>query len=244
MTILGSHQTGREWRLTSPTGTTETSGSGTLARETATQLTFDEGVEDYPLWTPDSARVVFRSTRGDGGLFWKAADGTGQVERLKAGVARPYAWAPDGRLIFEDDQDIGLLMMEGERTVQMLLEAGHLEGEPALSPDGRWLAYVSTETGPPLIYVQPFPNVDDGLWNVSLDYGAHPVWSPDGSELFYRSRTDLMVAQIETLPAFSRRTPQPLFSLSGRMAGIVGSAATGRRFDLAPDGGALHSADT
>ena len=205
-----------------------------LARETLTQLTFDEGVDDVPLWTPDSARVVFRSSREGGGLFWKAADGTGQVERLKEGAARPYAWAADGRLIFEQAGDIGVLTMEGERTVEMLLDAEFTEAEPALSPDGRWLAYRSTETGTPLIYVQPFPNIDDGLWNVSLGFGADPVWSPDGRELFYHGRTDLMVAQIETEPTFSSRTPEPLFSLSGYAT--VGGGVAGRRFDLAPDG--------
>ena len=206
-----------------------------LARETLTQLTFDEGVDDFPLWTPDSARVVFSSSREGGGLFWKAADGTGQVERLKEGAARPYAWAADGRLIFEQTQDIGMLTMEGERTVEMLLDAEFLEAEPALSPDGRWLAYRSVETGTPLIYVQPFPNIDDGLWNVSLGFGADPVWSPDGRELFYRSLTDLMVAQIETEPTFSSRTPEPLFQHISSY-GMVGEPATGRRFDLAPDG--------
>ena len=204
-----------------------------LAQERLTQLTFDEAIDDFPLWTPDSARVVFRSTRDDGGLFWKAADGTGQVERLKEGIARPFAWAADGRLIFEQALDIGVLTMEGERTVEMLLDAEFAEDEPALSPDGRWLAYLSNETSTPFIYVQPFPNIDDGKWNVSLGYGVHPVWSPDGRELFYRDRTDLMVVQIETEPTFSHGTPEPLFSLP---PGMVGSAATGRRFDIAPDG--------
>ncbi len=68
-----------------------------LARETLTQLTFDEADDNYVLWTPDSARVVFASTRDGGGLFWKAAEGTGQIERLKEGLARPYAWVVDGR---------------------------------------------------------------------------------------------------------------------------------------------------
>ena len=204
-----------------------------LARETATQLTFDEEDDFFPLWTPDSARVVFASDREGGGVFWKAADGTGQVERLKDGLARPYAWAADGRLIFDQAGDIGMLTMEGERTEEMLLNAEFAETDPALSPDGRWLAYLSNETGTPLIYVQPFPNIDDGLWNVSLGFGADPVWSPDGRELFYRRSTDLMVAQVETEPTFSSRTPEPLFSLSGYE---IGGRATGRRFDLAPDG--------
>ena len=146
-----------------------------LVRETATQLTFDEGVDDFPLWTPDSERVVFRSTRDGSGLFWKAADGTGQVEQLTDGAVRPYAWAADGRLIFQQGQDIGVLTMEGERTVEMLLDAEFTEALPALSPDGRWLAYATTETGEPLVYVKPFPNIDDGRWNVSLGYGRDPV---------------------------------------------------------------------
>ena len=206
-----------------------------LERETATQLTFDGATDDFPLWTPDSARVVFRSTRDGDGLFWKAADGTGQIEQLKDGAARPWAWAADGRLIFDQQQDIGVLTMEGERTVEMLLDAEVTEGEPALSPDGRWLAYFAAEKPAfPLIYVRPFPNIDDGRWNVSAGFGAHPVWSPDGRELFYRSETDLMVAQVETEPTFSSRTPEPLFSLSGY--GMVGGAVTSRRVDVAPDG--------
>ena len=206
-----------------------------LARETLTQLTFDDGVDALPLWTPDSARVVFRSSREGGGLFWKAADGTGQVERLKDGAARPSAWAADGRLIFEQEspRDIGVLTMEGERTVEMLLDAAFAETAPALSPDGRWLAYTSLETGAPLIYVRPFSNIDDGPWNVSLGVGRRAVWSPDGRELFYRGQTDLMVAQIETEPTFSSRTPEPLFSLSSY--GSLGAGA-GRRYDLAPGG--------
>ena len=149
-----------------------------LERETLTQITFDEAVDDFPLWTPDSARVAFRSSREGGGLFWKAADGTGQVDRLKDGAARPSAWAADGRLIFEQADDIGVLSMEGERTVEMLLEEEFTETESSLSPDGRWLAYISSETSVALSYVKPFPNIDDGLWRVSPDFGVHPMWSP------------------------------------------------------------------
>ena len=61
--------------------------------------------------------------------------------------------------------------MEGERTVEMLLDADYVERDPALSPDGRWLAYFSGETGTPRIYVRPLPNIDDGQWRVSTDLG-------------------------------------------------------------------------
>ena len=140
-----------------------------LERERFTQLTFDEANDEFPLWTPDGARIVFASTRDDGGMFWRAADGTGTVEQLKDGFARPHAWAADGRLIFEQGGDIGALSMEGDRPVEILLDAEHRLGDPALSPNGRWLAYWAEETpGDPRVYVRPFPNLDDGLWNVSL----------------------------------------------------------------------------
>ena len=169
-------------------------------------------------------------------MFWKAADGTGQVERLKDGLARPYTWAADGRLIFEEGEDIGVLTMEGERTAEMLLDADYAEGEPALSPDGRWLAHYSYETGTPLIWVRPFPDIDGGQWNVSLSIGVQPVWSPDGRQLFYRDAgaAHLWVAEIQTELTFSNSSPEPLFSLSGYA--VAGGPDQARLFDLAPDG--------
>ena len=203
-----------------------------LARETSTQLTFYERFDGNPVWTPDGARVVFGSGRDGGGVYWKAADGTGQVEQLIKGPAVPYAWSADGRLIFTQGGDIAALTVDGERTVEILLDGPFAEGDPALSPDGQWLAYISAETGSLVVYVKPFPNVDDGQWRVSSDEGRDPVWSADGRELFYRTPTDLMVVQIETEPTFIARTPKALFSLTGYE--MVGRNA--RDFDFAPEG--------
>ena len=203
-----------------------------LARETLTQLTFDEANDNYPLWTPDAARILFTSSRDGGGLFWKAADGTGQVERIKDGPLRPYAWTEDGELVFEQEYDIGVLAPEGERTVQILLDEETRAGEPSLSPDGRWLAYYAIDRDPN-VYVRQFPSLD-GLWKVSSDYGVQPVWARNGRELFYNGGTDLMMARIETDPTFSRQTPEPLFSMSGYA--LSAGPDDARMWDLAPDG--------
>ena len=132
-------------------------------------------------------------------------------------------------------------LVEGVRETgggETLLDAEFEEVVPALSPDGRWLAYVTRETGPLSIYVKPFPNVDDGLWNVSLDQQAvNPVWSPDGRALYYRvgaRGNTLMVSQIETEPTFSHGTPELVFSLSGYRVGF--GRDVGGPWDIAPDG--------
>ena len=200
-----------------------------------TRLTFDEAVDAVPLWTPDSQRVVFASSREGGGLFWRAADGTGEVERLLESTnrPRPWGWSTDGRLLLDQlPGDIGVLTVEGDRTVEMLLETDFAEQVPALSPDGRWNAYQSNESGRNQIYVRPFPNVDDGKWQVSTNGGTDPVWSTDGRQLFFVELPPrLMVANVETDPAFSWDTPTELVTLAGFDRG-----GGGRRYDLAPDG--------
>ena len=208
-----------------------------LARETLTQLTFDAALDEFPQWTPDSTRVVFRSLRDGGGLFWKAADGTGQVERLmeSAAALQASSWSTDGRLVFNEEAvGIGVLTVDGDRAVEMLLDSEIPEQNPTVSPDGRWLAYTATERGLPLVYVQPFPNTDDGKWLVSAsgEMSFTPVWSPGGLELFYNAFSGfLTVTQIETEPTFSAGTPEPLFSTAGYLT--TGGV---RQWDIAPDG--------
>ena len=128
-----------------------------------------------------------------------------------------------------------MLTIAGERAVEMLLDAEFSETEPALSPDGRWLAYVSFETDRRIL-VKPFPNIHEGQWNVSIDHeGVQPMWSPDGRELFYRNiGSNLWVAQVETDPTFSSRTPEALFDLNRWGLGL--GPDLGRQFDIAPDG--------
>ena len=157
-----------------------------------------------PALDAGGSRVVFWSERNGGGLFWKAADGTGDAELLlqRDAALRPYAWSTDGRLVVEADQlspaspgpdgqldstGIAILNIEGERVLESILDTEFNEREPAVSLDGRWLAYNSNESGTQAAYVRPFPDVDAGKWQVSAGSAFDPGWSPDGRELFYRS---------------------------------------------------------
>ena len=146
-------------------------------RDTPIRFTLHPASDNNPIWTPDGERVVFSSNR-DGflSLCWKAADGTEDAELLRASTGAQWAtsFSPDGRsLVFVEGQrsnrslDIGVLSIDGERTVEWLLESDFNEDNGVVSPDGRWLAYQSDETGQPEVHVRPFPNVDGGRWQVS-----------------------------------------------------------------------------
>ena len=154
-----------------------------FARETLTRVTFEPGQDQYPVWTPDGRRLLFRSERsGPPNLFSQAADGTGAVERLteSANEQTSYAVSPDGtRLVFCEDlratgQDLNVLTLQGERRAEPLVQTGFTERDAEISPDGRWLAYESNESGRPEIYVRPFPDVNTGRWQISTGGGRTP----------------------------------------------------------------------
>ena len=207
-----------------------------LVRDTQTRLTFDPATEFSPLWTPDGQRVAFGSAEG---MSWKAADGTGEVEPLVENPINhaPLAFSPDGTvLVFEDrrlGRDLAMLSLEGERTSTLLLNTEFTERNAALSPDGRWMAYESDESGQFEIYVRPFPDVNDGKWQVSNGGGVWPFWAPDGRELFYLAsgQLDMMAVAIETEPTFTLGTREPLFDTEPYY-----TRRTLRRGAIAPDG--------
>ncbi len=241
---LAAEPRGYTWARVSPDGTRvalDAQGEGNpdiwiydLTRDTLTRLTFDDAADAFPIWTPDGSRVVFSSDRDGGGLFWKAADGTGDVERLLENVnaPRPYGWSADGRLVFDQTPgDIGVVAVEGDGTTELLLNATYRESDPSNSPDGHWIAYDSTESGNSEIFVRPFPDIDNGKWQISSELGFDPVWSPDGRELFFLGVGDaLWVAQVETEPTFNASRPVRVFSTSEFPVG------RGTEYDIAPDG--------
>ena len=211
-----------------------------FASETLTRLTFAPGLDNYPVWTPDGRRVAFASDRdGTFDLYWKAADGTGAVERLNESknALRPYAFTPDGRqLVFleideEQRRNLGVLSLEGSPEPLLSTEFDERNGE--ISPDGRWLAYQSNASGQHEIYVRPFPNVEDGQWLISNGGGTRPLWAPEGRELFYlASGPRLMAVGVQTEPSFAPGNAEEVFG--GYYAPI--GRAFGRTYDISPDG--------
>jgi serine/threonine-protein kinase len=209
-----------------------------MRRNTLRRLTFGPAFDQYAVWSPDGQRIVSIAAAL---LRWQPADGTGKQEMLavRAGVLAPYGFSPDGtRLVFREDRretghDLMMLTLS-PRGVTPLLETQANELNAIVSPDGRWLAYQSDESGIPEVYVRPFPDVNGGRWQVSASGGRTPQWRRDGRELFYISHDNaLMAAPIEPGSAFSSGTPVRLF----RGPYFFGGAnSIGRTYDVSPDG--------
>jgi serine/threonine protein kinase len=217
-------------------------------RKNLMRLTFNEAADINPLWTPDGQRVVFNSNSGGASsIFGKKADGTGEVEKIGSAPDRmlfPWSWSGDGNTLVLSEfsfappgMDIGTLSMEGDRQRKGLLQEEHAETDPRVSPDGRWMAYATNESGREEIYVRPFPDAESGgRWQVSTDGGNSPLWSPEGRELFYRNGDAAMAVPVETDPAFSPGNPELLFRGTYYINDIPSLQITLTPWDIHPDG--------
>jgi serine/threonine-protein kinase len=226
------------------------------ARDTMTRLTFDPRYDANPVWSPDGRRIVFSSARGDkkpgglmGNLYSQRADGTGEAERLTESESNqiPTSWHPTGRFIaFQQagppalSTDIYILPMEGDEASgwkpgkpQVFLNSPFAEAAAAFSPDGRWLAYVSTESGGAEVYVRPFPG-PGGKWQVSTDGGTFPTWSRNRKELFYRTGDQRIMVATYAADGDSFRADKPRLWSEARMTPRLYPFL--RNFDVHPDG--------
>jgi len=211
-----------------------------FARQTLTPLTFGHS-DNNPVWTSDGRRIIFKSGRaGAANLFWQLADGSGTPERLLASPEgqTPKTVSPDGkRVVFTatNDQtsanDIHSLVLDGKPRTEPLIQTAFFKNDPSISPDGHWRGYESMEGRFQEVYVRPFPNVNDGQWQVSTAGGQQPQWGRDGRELFYLDRSGfLTVVQVETKPTFTYSKPNTL--LDTRYYASNGPWT----YDISPDG--------
>jgi Tol biopolymer transport system component len=222
------------------------SGAGTpdvwlfdLVRNLRTRFTFDSTNDWYPAWSPDAAQIAFASSRNGTNDIWvKGVGGSGEAELLYGETEfnlHPQSWSPNGELLVyervapDNNSDIWAINADGSQPTE-LVSSSFNESYPSISPDGRWMAYVSDESGSDEIYVTTFPE-PARRWQVSTDGGTYPRWRDDGSELFYvKAGGELQVAEIDgSGPALVVGEISELFSWNM-------SAGLRNTFDAAPDG--------
>lgn len=189
-----------------------------MAARTLSRLTFDRSGQ-RPAWTPDGRRVVYERRGSESAdLAWIAADGSSQAESLTVAPQDQVveSFTPDGRTmviaeaLLGGKRSISTVNMDSARKPTSLLSSETQNFSPSLSPDGRWMAYVSDETGRLEVYVRPFPG-PGGRWQISKDGGNEPRWSPTGREIFFRSGTAMMAADVQAGTQFASGAVRELF---------------------------------
>jgi serine/threonine-protein kinase len=226
-----------------------------LAVQTLTRATFSPGLDAMAAWYPDGQRFLFASGRdGVPNLYAQRADGTGAAERITKSDVPQFipTLSPDGTLVVALEQRAGtgndLVLVRlggatggsrgsgatspGELKSEPLVATQFTEALPEISPDGRWLAYVSNDSGTPQIIVQPFPQVSGGRWQVSTEGGTRPAWSPTGKELFFAAPNGaIMAVSFDDGPAFKVLKTVKLFDWP-----TLSVPGPGRTYDVTRDG--------
>jgi Tol biopolymer transport system component len=200
-----------------------------IPRQTLARLT-SQARSLNPIWTPDGKRIIYRSNRtGILNMFWKAADGSGEEERLTVSQSNqwPSAVSPNGQALafVSSGRDLWILNLTGDRKSHPFQKTPFNENSPSFSPDGRWLAYTSDESGRNEVYVQPFPAGGRKV-QISTEGGEQARWAHSG-ELFYRDGDKIMSIALTTQPTLVAGKPRMVFE---------GGYEPGGGYDVSPDG--------
>ncbi len=208
-----------------------------VARGVGSRLTFSPALEEYPVWSPDSQSIVYDSNpEGVGDIYKRSASGGGSDELLWKSPRwkNPEDWSRDGKYVLvrvldpKTRVDLWLLPTFGEKKPTPLLVTPFSESEGRLSPDGKWFAYRSDESGRKEVYVQPFPPTG-AKWQVSVGGGETPRWRADGKELFYVAPDYMRKAvEIKAAPGFEAGVPKDLFKTPNSWGSDV--SPDGQRF--------------
>jgi serine/threonine-protein kinase len=214
-----------------------------LSRRALDRFTVDPASNPLAVWSIDGKAIAFGSDRfGPTSLFLQPADRSREPQRLLEAdrVQMPLTFTPDGRLLFSEEvpkrgRDIHALSLDGSRRVESIVHSPGHDGTAEVSPDGRWLAYDSNESGQFEVYVRPYPDADRARWQVSVEGGRQPLWSRDGRELFYRDFSGaVMSVPVVLTPNFSGL--QPVKTLDGSGYSGSGQFLSARTYDLSLDG--------
>ena len=219
-----------------------------LERGVATRITFGEGYDADPAWSPDGRWLSFASDREEGmTVYRKRSDGSGQAEKLIAPdvIPNPFpnSWSPDGRWLLvsptgQGGNDLWVIPVGDEGEAEAYMATAYAEVSGEFSPNGRWIAYSTDESGRFEVYVGTFPS-GGGKWQISDEGGSQPVWSKDGTRLYYRIDGGIMVADVDA-DGDTFRASKPRPAITGTYVGGLGGVQAGNYYfsdyDVAPDG--------